>query len=185
MALCEHRDRLSPDRAAGPVAVVLQLDRRRARDPRYLCLWRARHQSLLSPAADASRLRASAVAGAYLRGDRGVLHAGHAGALGRGASPSSPVCRRAAGPAQPAGQFLLGPHGLDPGGERRAAADRHFRPLRARRVARSLLCVAGANAGLDHVRGRHLVRLFRSGLWRRAARRREPVGGAAVRRRAC
>ena len=48
------------------------------------------------------------MAGAFHGGHRDVLPAGNAGALGRDPPPAPSIRRRAARPAQPAGQFLLG-----------------------------------------------------------------------------
>ena len=51
----------------------------------------------------------------YLAAARRLLVPGHAGALGRGPPPPSRAFRRAAGPAQPAGQLPVGACRLDPG----------------------------------------------------------------------
>ena len=65
-----------------------------------------------------------ALAGAQLRHARRLLSAGHAGPLGGRPPHAPPALRRAARPAQPAGQLLLGPHGLavrrEPGPQRLA-----------------------------------------------------------------
>ena len=99
-------------RPACVLAVVLQLDRRRAALLGLyvfgtlginLCYHRLlTHRGFVCP----KWLEHS------LADPRRVLPAGHAGALGRDPSHPPPALRRAARPAQPAGQFSVGPHGL-------------------------------------------------------------------------
>ena len=91
---------------------------------RHLRLRHARHQSLLSPPADASQLRcpkwlehALAILGVCCLQDTPARWVGSA-------SPAPPALRRTARSAQPAGQLLLGPHGLAARAESRTVADR-------------------------------------------------------------
>ena len=76
-----------------------------------------RHQPRLPPPADASQSRARCGwnAASHPGGLRG---AGLAAALGGGPPPAPPVRRRDARSAQPAGQLLLGAHGLAAGEKR-------------------------------------------------------------------
>ena len=135
-----HRDRrLSRAGAAGLPARLFQLERPDPRDRRHPSVRAVRHQPLLPPAAHPSRPEMPEMAGARDGGDRDVLPAGNPGALGRDPSPPSSIRRRAAGPAQPAGQFLLEPHRLDPGASAGAVAARHLRTLRQGHPARPLL----------------------------------------------
>ena len=136
---------------AGLHARLFQLERPDPGDARHPSVRAVRHQPLLPPAADPSRPEMPKVAGACDGGRRDVLPAGDAGALGRDPPPAPSIRRRSARPAQPAGQFLLGPYRLDPGASARTRAAGYLPALCQGHPARPLLCRAGAPqlAGLD------------------------------------
>src|SRR6266568_4947473 len=106
---------------AGPVSS----SRRSA--PPVRAVW---HQPLLSSAPHPSRPEMSQMAGTRHGGDRDVLSAGNARALGGDTSPASSIRRPAGGSAQPTCKLLLGPHGLDSGAPAGTGAPRDLRALR-------------------------------------------------------
>ena len=90
------------------------------------------HQPLLPPSADTPWPRLPVMVGARFCGAGHLLSARHARPLGVDPPDAPSVFRRTARSAQPAGQVLLGSHGLVAGRKSRAQQRADLRPLRAR-----------------------------------------------------
>ena len=173
-----YRDRrLARFRAAGLHAELFQLERFCHSAARHASVRAVRHQPLLSPAADPPRAEMSEMAGAHDGGHRGLLRAGNPGALGRDPPPASSIRRPAAGPAQPAGKFLLEPYRLDPGASAGIVAAWNLRTLRQGHFARPFLRRAGTSSRPDLDQSSADAAVLRRRIFRRAgyrAKRRKP-----------
>ena len=89
LAIRKHCWAVSSHSAVVCIALVFQLERAGIDLRRHLRIRRSRHQSRLSPLADASRVGLPEMAGIQLRRSWRLLYAGHARALGGSASASS------------------------------------------------------------------------------------------------